>query len=67
MCREVLLLSASLKRIDVMKRALKVALVFPVVVVWDISFFVVSKLYEGMSFVDEKGGKIIENFLESRS
>lgn len=50
-----------------MKRALKVALVFPVVVVWDISFFVVSKLYEGMSFVDEKGGKIIEKFLESRS
>ena len=50
-----------------MKRALKVALVFPVVVVWDISFVVVSKLYEGMRFVDEKGCEAIENFLESRS
>lgn len=50
-----------------MKRGLKVAFIFPIIVVWDILFFVVSRLYKGMSFVDDKGGEIIEKFLESKS
>lgn len=50
-----------------MKRALKVAVIFPISIVWDVLFYVVSKLYLGMRFVDRRGGEIIENFLESKS
>ena len=49
-----------------MKRTVKVVLLAPIVVLWDVSYFVVSKLYEGMTIVDKKGEEVIERFLDER-
>lgn len=49
-----------------MKRTVKVVLIAPIVVLWDISYFVVSKLYEVMTIVDQKGEEVIERFLDER-
>lgn len=48
------------------KEVLKMFLLIPFVVLWDASYFVVKKLYEGMTFVDKKGEKVIERFLDER-
>ena len=45
---------------------LKMILLIPFVVLWDVSYFVVKRLYEGMTFVDKKGEKVIERFLDER-
>lgn len=42
----------------------KVALLSPVVVVWDALYFVISKVYEGATWIDKKGGNVIDNFIE---
>ena len=47
-----------------MKRAIKAAIIFPIVILWDVLYWVVSKIYEVMTFVDQKGEKIIDQFLE---
>ena len=47
-----------------MKRWMKIALISPLVVVWDILFTIVSKIHHYMSAIDEAGGAIIDNFLE---
>jgi len=49
---------------NVMKRAIKAAIIFPIVILWDVLYWVVSKIYEVMTFVDQKGEKIIDQFLE---
>jgi len=45
----------------------KVVLLTPVVVVWDVLYFVISKVYEGATWIDQKGGNIIDDFIEGRS
>lgn len=47
-----------------MKRYLKIALICPVVLIWDIYFYLIEKLYAGSKILDEKGGELIENFIE---
>lgn len=47
-----------------MKRTVKAVLISPIVILWDVSYWVVSKIYEGMTFIDQKGEKIIDQFLE---
>lgn len=47
-----------------MKRYLKIALMCPIVLIWDVYFFLVKKLYEGSKVIDEAGGKLIENFID---
>jgi hypothetical protein len=37
-------------------------IIFPVAVTWDIVFFLVQALNRGMTLVDEKGAKILEDF-----
>lgn len=49
-----------------MKRTVKVVLLAPIVVLWDVLYWVVRKLYEGMTVVDKKGEEIIERFLDER-
>lgn len=50
-----------------MQRWMKIALISPFVVVWDILFTVVTKIHHYMSVVDEAGGTVIDNFLEDDS
>ena len=47
-----------------MKRTVKAVLISPIVILWDVSYWVVSKIYEGMTFIDQKGEKIIDQILE---
>jgi len=47
-----------------MKRYLKIAIIIPVVFVWDVYFFLIEKLYRGSKIVDEEGGKLIEDFID---
>lgn len=47
-----------------MKRTVKAVLISPIVILWDVSYWVVSKIYEGMTFIDKKGEKVIDQFLE---
>ena len=47
-----------------MKRWLKVAMLAPIIVVWDVTFFIVDKLHQGMVWIDREGGLIIDDFLE---
>jgi hypothetical protein len=49
-----------------MRRTVKAILSAPIVVLWDVLYWVVRKLYEGMTVVDKKGEKIIERFLDER-
>lgn len=47
-----------------MKRTVKAVLISPIVILWDVSYWIVSKIYEGMTFIDQKGEKVIDHFLE---
>jgi hypothetical protein len=47
-----------------MKKTVKAVLISPIVILWDVSYWVVSKVYEGMTFIDQKGEKIIDQILE---
>lgn len=47
-----------------MKRTVKAVLISPIVILWDVSYWIVSKIYEGMTFIDQKGEKVIDQFLE---
>jgi hypothetical protein len=47
-----------------MKKTVKAVLISPIVILWDVSYWVVSKVYEGMTFIDQKGEKVIDQFLE---
>ena len=49
-----------------MKRTVKAILIAPIVVLWDVLYWKVRKLYEGMTVVDKKGEKVIERFLDER-
>lgn len=49
-----------------MMRTVKAILIAPIVVLWDVLYWTVRKLYEGMTFVDKKGEKVIERFLDER-
>ena len=46
------------------KRIAKMAMAMPVVIVWDVTFFLVDKLHKGMSWIDEVGGNKIERWIE---
>jgi len=46
------------------RRGFKVALLVVPVVLWDVFFYVVKKLYEVCSWLDEKGGKFLQDFVE---
>ena len=48
------------------RAVLKMIMLIPLVVLWDVSYFVVKKLYEGMTVVDKKGEEVIERFLDER-
>lgn len=47
-----------------MKRYLKIALLSPIILIWDIYYFFIEKLYQGSKFIDEEGGKLIEDFID---
>ena len=51
---------------NAMMRTVKAILIAPIVVLWDVLYWTVRKLYEGMTIVDKKGEKIIERFLDER-
>ena len=42
----------------------KIALVAPVALVWDVTFWCITKLYKGASWVDVVVGEKIEDFLQ---
>lgn len=52
--------------IKTVRAVLKMIMLIPLVVLWDVSYFVVKKLYEGMTVVDKKGEEVIERFLDER-
>lgn len=45
------------------RRVGKIALVAIPVLVWDVVYFVVTKLYEGCTYIDAKGEKFLDNFM----
>lgn len=45
----------------------KVVLLTPVVIVWDAFYFIISKVYEGATWIDQKGGIVIDDFIEGRN
>jgi hypothetical protein len=47
-----------------MKRYLKIALLSPIILIWDIYYFFIEKLYRGSKIIDEEGGKLIEDFID---
>jgi len=46
-------------------RYAKVIAVLPLVFVWDVFYWSLSKLYDGATFLDEKGGEFIDKFVNS--
>jgi hypothetical protein len=42
---------------------LKVAILIVPIIIWEIFFSVISLFYQCCVWIDEKGGKIIENFM----
>jgi len=42
----------------------KIALVAVPVLIWDLTYFLVTKLYEGFTLIDKKGEKILDSFME---
>jgi hypothetical protein len=50
------------KRID-FKKAMKIALVAIPVIVWDMTYYIVTKIYEGFTFIDKKGETFLNNFM----
>ena len=47
------------------KRITKVVLVTPIVLLWDVVFWCISKLYKGATCVDQFGGEKIDEFLDN--
>jgi hypothetical protein len=47
------------------RRVGKIALVALPVLVWDVVFFLVTKLYELCTVIDKEGEKILDNFMGS--
>lgn len=47
------------------KRTVKMALVFVPVLIWDLFFMVAEYAYLGLKWVDDEGGKILDDFMES--
>lgn len=45
-------------------RWIKIILLTPIVLIWDATYFVIEKLYKGATWIDENGGKLIEDFIE---
>lgn len=46
------------------KRMCKVVLITPVVILWDIVYWCISKLYKYATWVDQFGGDKIDEFLD---
>jgi len=46
------------------KKLAKIAIVMPVVLVWDVFFWVLSKIYKGASYIDTVGGDKLDKFME---
>ena len=46
------------------KRISKVVLVTPFVLLWDATFWCISQLYKGATWVDQFGGEKIDEFLD---
>ena len=44
----------------------KVVLIFPIVLVWDITYYIVKKVYQGATWIDDNGGNLIEKFVEDK-
>lgn len=47
------------------RRVGKIALVALPVLVWDVAYFLVTKLYELCTLIDKEGEKILDNFMGS--
>jgi len=46
------------------KRFAKVVLITPIVIIWDVIFWCISKLYKGATWIDHFGGEKIDEFLK---
>ena len=46
------------------RRIGKIVLVAIPVLVWDVSYFLITKLYEVCTFIDKKGEKFLDGFME---
>lgn len=42
----------------------KVVMVLPIVLVWDTTYFIISNIYKGATWIDENGGEFLDNFIE---
>ena len=46
------------------KRWAKIALIVPVVLIWDGLFWILTQIYKGASYIDTVGGDKLDKFLE---
>jgi hypothetical protein len=47
------------------RRVGKITLVALPVLVWDVTYFLVTKLHEACTYIDAKGEKLLDNFMGS--
>jgi len=45
-------------------RWIKIILLTPIVLIWDVIYFVIEKLYKGATWIDKNGGNLIEDIIE---
>jgi len=46
------------------RRIGKIALVAFPVLLWDVTYFLITKIYEGCTYIDRKGEKFLDGFME---
>jgi len=46
------------------KKLAKIAIVMPVVLVWDVFFWTLTNIYKGASYIDTVGGDKLDKFME---
>jgi hypothetical protein len=42
----------------------KIVLIAPIVILWDVTYYIIDKVYLGATWIDENGGKLIEDFVD---
>jgi hypothetical protein len=45
----------------------KVVLVLPIVLIWDATYFIISNIYKGATWIDKNGGNYLDSFIEEKT
>ena len=44
----------------------KIILLLPLILVWDVTYFIIEKTYQAATWIDNNGGDLIDQFIEEK-